>query len=250
MIDIETASTEYNAVIVSIGAVCFSVSLPELKPVTYEILIDKEDGDSLGLHTSEDTMKWWKTQPEEVYRHAFVEGPRVSTKDALIGLSSFIETYPTIKQYWCQGINFDPVVLETAYKKCGLTPKWKFYQLRDSRTIQYLLPKLPFSKPKDAHTPVADCLYQIKMVHYVYSQLNIYTTSHSPKLKDSSTWVCGGCHTSNYSSRSVCYKCFKDKQGVQQPKQEDWICEDCELSNFSYRKSCFKCKRKREENEN
>lgn len=236
MLDIETASTEYNAVILSIGAVCFSIGNTDLPSPAIELLIDKEDGDRLGLHTSEETLKWWNTQPKEVYSHAFIDGPRVSTKEALLGLNEFISTYPTIKQYWCQGINFDPVVLENAYKKCGLAPKWKFYQLRDSRTVQHLIPSLPFSKPKDAHTPVADCLYQIKVVQHVLRSL-----SAQPPRDD---WTCVGCQSTNHSYRQECYKCFKDKHGNQTPVREDWICSGCNVKNFGYRKSCFKCKGK------
>lgn len=238
MIDIETASTEYNAVILSIGAVCFSLDSPQLPYESIELLIDKEDGDRLGLHTSEDTLKWWNTQPKEVYEHAFIHGPRLSTKDALLQLNAFIERYPTIKQYWCQGINFDPVVLETSYKTCGLSCKWKFYQLRDSRTMQYILPKLPFSKPKDAHTPVADCLYQIKMLTYVWNEIK----------KPSSNWICASCQSSNLEYRKECYKCFKDKEGVQQPILQEWKCDACDVTNFAYRKTCFKCKCRRKEN--
>lgn len=247
MIDIETASTECNAVILSIGAVCFSLSTQDYIGDSIELLIEKEDGDKLGLHTSQDTLNWWSKQPKEVYEQAFIKGPRVSTKEALTQLNLFIEKYPTIKQYWCQGINFDPVVLESAYKACGLVPKWKFYQLRDSRTIQYLLPKLPFSKPKDAHTPVADCLYQIKVVQYVLQTLkkDSSTKQLTPNPDD---WVCVGCQTLNYSYRKECYKCFKDKLGNQCKVETEWVCDGCNVTNFAYRKNCFKCKCRREQN--
>lgn len=250
MIDIETASTEYNAVILSIGAVCFSLQNPGLPPVTFEVSIDKEDGESLGLHVSQDTLDWWKKQPQEVYNHIFLNTEKVSTKEGLTQLHSFLARYPTIKQYWCQGINFDPVVLETAYKACGMLPKWKFYQLRDSRTVQYLIPRIPFSKPKDAHTPVADCLYQIKMVRYVYQQLNIVPSNPIEKKEENKShpdWICIGenCGTRNYHFRNECYKCFKDKNGNQQPIVKEWKCESCEGNNFGYRTKCFKCKCRR-----
>jgi len=173
MIDIETASTQNNAVILSIGIVAFNVYDPTVKREELEILIDKKDGDNLGLHTCENTMKWWEQQKKEAIDKAFNEEPRFTTKEGLTQLLSFCKSFPKCKRYWCQGINFDPIVLENAFKCTSVEVPWKFYQLRDSRTIKDLLSYVSIKKPESAHSAIADCNYQIDILHYVYKRLRL-----------------------------------------------------------------------------
>jgi len=232
MIDIETTSTKYNAAILTIGFVFFNVHNKNVERKEYELLLNKSDSDDLGLHTCENTMKWWSTQNEIARKRAFEDGPRISLLEGLTILKNECIKYKC-KRYWCQGINFDPIVLEHAYSLLQLTPPWKFYQLRDSRTVKDMVINIPISKPLDAHSAIADCNYQIDVVHYVYSVLQqkievkpeIQKVEEikrveikKPKLND---WVCIGCQANNFGSRLICYKCFKDKDGVQQTIQND-----------------------------
>ena len=179
MIDIETQSTKYNASIVAIAAIKFD-------PFTYienwtineideknkiEILIDLEDSKRYNLDIDESTMTWWSRQPESVRKHIFEDCPRVTLREGLDLLNSFVSGS---RRYWCQGINFDPIVLESSYRECGVNPKWKFWELRDSRTISKLVKsyELP-NKPETSHNALDDCFYQINVVQKVFESLSI-----------------------------------------------------------------------------
>jgi hypothetical protein len=263
MIDIETTSTKNNACILSIGVVAFNLfsTLDENNINSLELLIDKKSCDDIHLHTCENTMKWWSIQKPEVRKRAFEDGPRLTIKDALVQLSEFCKKIKC-KRYWSQGINFDYIVLENAYTQLNLSPVWKFWQLRDSRTIQHMLTDIP-SKPEDAHDAISDCKHQIKVIQYVYNKLmpeqmsnsnNTTTfTSTNTSLSSSSSyssiynfrkgdWKCSVCNASNFSTRLNCFKCdsFEPEQKIRILKRGDWFCE-CGLVNYSSRTTCYKC---------
>ena len=174
MIDIETTSTKYNACIVSIGVIAFNVYDTKIKQKELEIFVNKESCDRLDLHTSEETMQWWSSQDENVRKKIFESQPRFDIKEALIILSDFCQSL-NVRRYWCQGINFDPIVLENAYEKCGLTPPWKFFQLRDSRTVKQMLTLKDIdSIPKNnCHDSIEDCRNQINILHFAYKKFNL-----------------------------------------------------------------------------
>ena len=172
MIDIETLSTNYDAALLSIAAVKFNpFDKTEALYEEFQLFVDIEDCKDKGCTISEDTMTWWQTQPEEVRKINFESQPRLSLTEALSQLSSFCRG---VKRYWCQGMNFDPIVLENAYKIVGLKPEWKFWEWRDSRTISRLIhfTNIP-KKPKNAHDAIEDCKYQIQVVQTVFDKLNI-----------------------------------------------------------------------------
>jgi hypothetical protein len=268
MIDIETTSTQNNACILSIGVVAFNlynISLSgESEDKKLELLIDKKSCDEIGLHTCPDTMKWWSNQSISVKKRAFEDGPRISIKDALLKLSEFCKKYK-FKRYWAQGINFDYIVLENAYSYCGLKEyiTWKFYQLRDSRTVRFLVDVVP-EKPKDAHDAIADCKYQIEMIQYVYIKLGLIKNEvKSEELNNDKKeeikkeeikkekkrvllkpgdWCCKECQSINFSYRGDCYNCgFVNNEELKSKQKNDWICGGCQTTNFSYRKKCYKC---------
>ncbi len=158
MIDIETLSTEPTAVILNIAAIRFCPFTGEVSD-TIEILLDIEDCLSLGCTKSEDTVKWWNSQKDSIKNHVLYGSPRYKLKDSLFQLIRFAKG---TKRFWAQGINFDPVILEYAYKVCGLTPPWKFWQWRDSRTIQKLT-NIPASKDA-SHSALEDCKRQVEFI--------------------------------------------------------------------------------------
>lgn len=258
MIDIETASTKYNACILSMGIVAFNLYSLSDNTDSLELLIDKKSCDDLNLHICENTMKWWSTQKPEVRRRAFEDGPRLNIKEALIKLNDFCKKYK-FKRYWSQGINFDYIVLENAYTQLNMNPSWKFWQLRDSRTIQHMVSDTP-NKPEDVHDAISDCKHQIKVIQYVYNKLmpnqmnneNIISDTLSTSLSSNSStsvynfrkgdWNCRACNATNFSTRLNCFKCdsFEPEQKVRILKRGDWFCE-CGVVNYSSRTSCYKC---------
>ncbi len=215
MIDIETLSTEMNALIVSIAAVKFNVYDKSVKGDSINLLVDvssyltctKEkieptDADC-PYFISSSTITWWLQQPS--YEGVFLAQPRLPLRDALLQLTAFCSG---ISRYWCQGMNFDPIVLENSYKQESLTPPWKFYEWRDSRTAVNLFPKHYFPlKPVNAHDALADCHYQIENLYIVYERLMYKPPAgFVPEGKD---WICTCCGSLNFKKRAVCFKCQK-----------------------------------------
>ena len=229
MIDIESASTEPNALILSIGLVKFNMFTGCSSNLSCEILIDVSEffeftqdenhtqttisyktGTSSPYHIARDTITWWNTQSNQTRQHTFCNGQRVNISDALHQINTFCSTDETtkIERFWAQGINFDPVVLEFAFKQNSIKPCWSYYQWRDSRTVSSLVPRYIWPKRNslEAHDALSDCHYQIQV---------LLASLASLKMKPSSTLTIT-------------------------PKPGDWKCV-CGANNFAYRTTCFKC---------
>jgi hypothetical protein len=140
MIDIETLSTKNNACILTIGAIKFNrrngttKSLEELtnEKKTFYVRIFRKSCLLLGMDIDVNTIEWWNTLPEEVrYDAIYNKENRMEIKQALRQLSEFLIG---VNFFWSQG-SFDYNVLENAYKVCNMPLPWKYWQLRDSRTM-------------------------------------------------------------------------------------------------------------------
>ena len=164
MIDIETLSTSPNALILTIGAIIFNpkddiIPLKDMK--TFYKRIDIESCKVLDLDIDNNTLKWWKTQSKEARFEVFENKEREPIKDILIGLTNFIKN---CKHVWANSPSFDCVILENVYKKIEMETPWKFWNLRDTRTV-YALANISlkdFSDKNSAHNALNDCYSQIR----------------------------------------------------------------------------------------
>ena len=161
MIDIETLSTNNNAIILTIGAIKFkrNENIKELKDMeSFYVRIEKESCEKLNMHLDENTLKWWNSQNEKAKYEALINPDRMSIELALGKLSLFLKNCTYI---WANSPNFDCVILENAYKACKLQPPWKFWNLRDCRTI-YSLANIKLTYTGDtSHNSLEDCYSQI-----------------------------------------------------------------------------------------
>jgi hypothetical protein len=135
MIDLETLSTRPNAMILTLGAVRFNRrGVPrELKDMdSFYRRIDMKSCVDAGLHTSVQTREWWEQQGEAARHEALVHKERVPLKQAL---TEFTSWFGRAKNVWSHGSSFDCVIMEQAYRACDMSPPWKFWSLRDTRTI-------------------------------------------------------------------------------------------------------------------
>lgn len=139
MIDIETMSTKTNATILTIGAIKFrhddlKGKRPKIEDMTtFYTRITMESCAENDFDICEETKDWWEKQTEQAYFEAVLnkEG-RIHIKDALMMLCDFVSD---CEIFWAQGISFDYPILEYAMKKFGIQVPWKFWNLRDLRTI-------------------------------------------------------------------------------------------------------------------
>ena len=73
-------------------------------------------------------------------------------------------------QFWSHGATFDLVILEDIYRQLGKTFPWRFWQLRDTRSVfdLGLDPEMP---QNSKHNALADAKRQAIGVQNIYAKL-------------------------------------------------------------------------------
>lgn len=130
MLDLETFGTSPGAVIRSIGAVTFDLDGRTGK--TFYTNVDEKSCLDVGLFKEDKTVEWWSRQSAEAQK-AFAVDPK-PLKAALAAFRDWLLAQRT-DRLWCQGANFDAVLLEAAYRRQGQIPPWEFWEVRDTRTV-------------------------------------------------------------------------------------------------------------------
>ena len=172
MLDIETLSTKPNALILTIGAIKFNrnqdiKNIEELE--TFYVRIDKNSCKNLNMDISKETLDWWHSQSEEYKYEALLNKDRVNIDIGLKNLSKFIGN---TKYIWSNSPNFDCVILEYAYRVCNLEIPWKFYNLRDTRTVYDLGNVSLKTIGKTKHHALYDCYNQILTLNQAFKNLH------------------------------------------------------------------------------
>lgn len=166
MIDIETVGTGPEACILTIAAQAFD---PLGSGYHHQHFYARIDPDSQpDRNIEQGTIEWWATQPPEAQEEAFGLDNRIPLDTALEELGRLIWKS---KRIWAQGPTFDMNILEHAYKSFKRPLPWKYYIVRDSRTVFSLWPDLP--KPPTSHHALEDCRRQIELLQTTLKHLNI-----------------------------------------------------------------------------
>ena len=170
MIDLETLSTNPNAVILTVGGVKFD---PHTNMKPYHHMYFRVDVDSQtmqGRHVMDDTLDWWAKQSEDIREEALGDKDR-------IGLDNMIKTINKfsvgVDVFWCQGPLFDYAILQNLYTQLGHPVPWQYWQIRDSRTLFNLVPRDKNEKRVGLHNALSDCIFQAKKVQKIYRQLGL-----------------------------------------------------------------------------
>lgn len=160
MLDIETFGTSPGSVIRSIGAVAFELT-GEIGE-TFYVNVDKQSCLSAGLVVDPNTEKWWGEQSPAAQK-AFLVDPK-PLKEALAAYTNWLVRQGPI--VWSQGANFDPPVLEAAYKAVGLPVPWRFYNVRDTRTVYdvFGFDTRDLMRTRVHHNALDDTLHQVALV--------------------------------------------------------------------------------------
>jgi hypothetical protein len=137
MVDLETMGTSPNAAIMSIGACVFDPHAVSLASLNYYQNIDLASCMKVGLTVDAGTIEFWMKQPDAAINALWDD--RWDITRALKDFSSWIgsTTHSSGKdvRIWAHGSNFDIVVLESAYRACGLVQPWAYNAMRDDRTL-------------------------------------------------------------------------------------------------------------------
>jgi exodeoxyribonuclease VIII len=175
MVDIETLSTQPNAVILSIGAVIFDPYLEENHPEHFYQEIDPASQPSpTPFDVDPETVKWWEKQPRQPQGTLPIEQ---AIQDFDLFLQSRKWTY-----LWANSPSFDFVILRHAFRYCEIEWPQPYWLERDVRTFcGALLPNLP--KLPVSHNALHDCQQQILKVQRGYELLATLAkplSGHSP----------------------------------------------------------------------
>ena len=170
MIDLETLDVRPTATVLSIGAVKFNPYGDEIETPDCEkfyVRVDIDSCDALGLTTSDATIEWWAKQSQEAQEEAFNPEGRVHIRDAMNDLYKFCWG---AKRVWSHGAGFDVVILEHIFSKLQKSCPWKFWEVRDTRTL-YDLGIDPNRPPVLKHHALEDAWNQAVGVQNVLNSL-------------------------------------------------------------------------------
>jgi hypothetical protein len=160
MIDIETVGTGPEACILTIAAQCFDPlekkDYDQLQSFYCRVDIDSQSNRKI----EQSTIDWWATQPEPAREEAFNEHNRIPLEQALNQLHKIVWH---CKRVWANGPTFDMNILEHAFKSYNIALPWKYYNVRDARTIYSLWPDL--KKYPASHHALEDCRRQIDLLY-------------------------------------------------------------------------------------
>jgi hypothetical protein len=166
MIDLEGLATGPDTTILTIAAQSFDPLGSGYYKQYYYTRVSLESQENRTIDDS--TLNWWATQPTHAREEAFAEDDRVPLDQALDELGRLIWH---AKLIWAQGPTYDMNILEHAYKSYNKPLPWKYYQVRDSRTVFSLWPELPI--PPTSHHALEDCRRQIGMLQTTLQHLNV-----------------------------------------------------------------------------
>lgn len=166
MIDLEGLGTGPDTTILTIAAKAFDPFGKIDYTQQYYARITLESQPNRSIQDS--TVEWWATQPAEARDEAFNEEGRIPLDQALDELGKLIFHS---KRIWAQGPTYDMNILEDAYKSYGKTLPWKFWSVRDSRTVFSLWPDMP--KPPTTHHALQDCERQIELLQKTLQHLQV-----------------------------------------------------------------------------
>jgi DNA polymerase III epsilon subunit-like protein len=135
MIDLETLDVTPSASILTIGAVKFDPFGDDINEPACEkfyVKVDVDSCDRIGLTVSQDTLGWWAQQSKEAQDEAFSTDGRIHISDAINQLYKFCWG---AKRVWSHGAGFDIIILEHVFRKVEKAVPWRFWEVRDTRTL-------------------------------------------------------------------------------------------------------------------
>jgi len=166
MIDLEGLATGPDTTILTIAAQTFDPFGTGWYDKHYYARVTLESQENRAI--DDGTIAWWATQPDHAREEAFNEQDRIPLDRALDELAKMIWHSKLI---WSQGPTYDMNILEHAYKSYGKPLPWKYFQVRDSRTVFSLWPDQPI--PVTSHHALEDCRRQIGMLQTTLKHLDV-----------------------------------------------------------------------------
>lgn len=177
MIDIETLDTKASSVVIQTACVIFDYNDKGQVSIIGEGNSFLNVGDQLkiGRTISEDTVKFWLSNSDNqgVLGDILSQGSKFEKgqlKDMVQDTLTLFKDTPDVVEIWSQGPTFDIIILEDMCKQLGLQVPWKFYQVRDLRTVQKFVgddaKSIKMKAENSNHNALDDCHSQIKLLQH------------------------------------------------------------------------------------
>jgi|TARA_R110002110_G_scaffold241177_1_gene457460 hypothetical protein len=166
MIDLETLDTEPSTVVLSVGLVEFSPETGDVDKIGGRLWFPKL-GDQLaaGRTVSESTLLWWLKQGDEARKEIY-GAKRQASAEVLDEIRAQLNWYPQPTYVWGNGSIFDIAILEHWMEYTRIP--WKYYNVRDTRTLWHVHPYNKEAKGETAHTALDDAIAQAERVCEVW----------------------------------------------------------------------------------
>lgn len=157
MIDIETLGKKSGCAVLSIGAVAFDRYTGEIGE-TFYCCMGAENAKQYG-HTDPDTIAWWLKQSDAAKQDAFN-----GSEDPIACAKAFNAWINGNDKVWGNGSVFDITILESWFETTGVPVPWKFWNVRDVRTVEDIgeIDKSRFERQGTFHNALDDAIHQVK----------------------------------------------------------------------------------------
>ena len=168
MVDLETLATTPDAAILAIGACRFDPKGNDIDTTFYE-RVKLETQENYNRVINEDTLSWWSQQDKQIQEDAFGEGEdRIDLQDAMKKLYTFGLGTTNV---WSHGAIFDIVILENICRSFQQAITWKFWEVRDTRTL-FDIADININV-QGKHNALTDAVAQAKAVQQAYKKLKL-----------------------------------------------------------------------------
>lgn len=160
VIDLETAATTVDAVILSIGVV--EIDMRELRLTGEEIDIPVHPRSQRARHWDPMTIAWWDQQSPEAWLSAFENPHAVPLDTAIFRLGRFLtrdgSRWSDSYSVWGNGPEFDIAILNHAAAQLDQPDAWTYSAARCVRTLLDVagMPKGPFQPGEIEHHALHD----------------------------------------------------------------------------------------------
>jgi len=133
MLDLETLGTIPGSAVISIGAAQFDLDGSIGK--TFKQNISATSCREIGLIEDPATHKWWSEQSKEAQDRLLID-----RKPVVEAASLFHAWFQSCgaEFVWGNGATFDVTLWEAVCRKIGIQAPWKFWNVRDMRTVMHI----------------------------------------------------------------------------------------------------------------
>lgn len=170
MVDIETLGTKPGCIILSIGAAEFDINTGQVGK-TFYVNINPISSQKSGLSIDASTVMWWMDQDKQAVEK--LQQQMVSLSVGIHSLETWFIELDDYSEIWANSPSFDLSILKHVFELLTIECPWKFWQERDCRTLDSLMPYIRKSIINDLpHDALSDCLYQIKYISQIYKTIN------------------------------------------------------------------------------